>query len=186
MPALAQRLMRAALLASLLGSVGTIGSVATAAAAPLPTAPLLVSPLASSVPNATAGTMARSTLALINRDRALRRLKPLVVDSRLASLALDRARWMAARNLMTHDSAGGTILKAEQARGVRPTMAGECVGWNNATWGTVASRYMYNAWKNSPEHWTLMMSPQFTRIGIGFALRSSGHVTFGSLVFARL
>jgi uncharacterized protein YkwD len=93
---------------------------------------------------------------------------------------------MASHNDMTHTSAGGTLSSAMRSRGIRTSSAGECIGWTNATWGSTSARWLYNAWKHSPEHWGLMMSGKFTKVGIGFAYRSSNRETFGSLVFARL
>jgi uncharacterized protein YkwD len=186
MSALAKRLIGAALLASLVAGISTIGGAASVAAVSQAPSALVSVPTAIPVPSATAAAMARSILMLMNRDRIARGVRPLAVNVRLAGLALERARWMAVRGVMTHNSAGGTILMAEISRGVRPSIAGECVGWTNASWGSTAARYLYDAWKHSPEHWSLMMSSDFTLVGIGFGYRSTGHVTYGSLVFARL
>ena len=100
--------------------------------------------------------------------------------------AFERADWMAVHNLMTHTSAHGSVINAERAHGVRASRAGECVGWTNAPWGYAAYRYLFSAWKQSPGHWDLLMSPLFTRVGIGFAYRSANAYTYGSLVLARL
>jgi len=186
MPALVRRLVPAALLAVIAGSFPMIATAAPIAA---PTAepstihvPVAVVPTVST----TAASMARTVLVLLNRDRDARGLRELVVESRLASLAYDRARWMATRNVMTHTSAGGSVGDAVEARGIRTSLAGECVGWTNATWGSTSARWLYNAWKNSPDHWALMMSPRFTRIGIGFDYHAPDQRTYGSLMFARL
>ena len=35
-------------------------------------------------------------------------------------------------------------------------------------------------WKNSPGHWSLLMSRSYKRIGVGVAYRSSNHSTWGA------
>jgi uncharacterized protein YkwD len=160
--------------------------VPATSAAPVGASTAASTTVPTSTATPTAVSMAKTVLILMNRDRAAHGLKALVVETRLADLAVDRAGWMAVRGVITHDSAGGTILRAEQLRGVRPRLAGECVGWTNAEWGSASARYLYAAWKESPDHWALMMHPSFTHVGIGFSLRESGSVTYGSLVFARL
>jgi uncharacterized protein YkwD len=186
------RLLRAALVASVIAASNTVP--ASAASAPPVSARALSSDTQSlgvpagltPSPSVTARSMARSTLILVNRARAARGLRALVLDSRLATAAFERAAWMAVHNLMTHTSAHGSVINAVRAHGVRASRAGECVGWTNAPWGYAAYRYLFSAWKQSPGHWDLLMSPLFTRVGIGFAYRSANAYTYGSLVLARL
>jgi uncharacterized protein YkwD len=180
------RLSRFALLVvSILSAVSfSLGSAVPVAAA-VGGSPAALVPAATPW-SAVAASMARTVLVLMNRDRAARGLRPLVADTRLNGLATSRAAWMAARDLLSHTSYGGSILTAERHAGVMATFAGECIGWTTATWGSTAARWMYDAWKHSPEHWALMMSSRFTRVGIGFAYRWSGRMTFGSIALARV
>jgi uncharacterized protein YkwD len=141
--------------------------------------------IAGATVTTTAAAMSRSVLVLINRERTARGVPALRVDTRLAALASDRADWMARHGQMSHVSAGGEILRAERSRGLRPSLAGECIGSTNAQWGSVAARYLFGAWRRSSAHWDLMMSPTFTLIGIGFGYRETTGETYGSLVFAR-
>ncbi len=84
------RLLRAALVASVIAA--SIAVPTSAASAPPVSARALSSDTQSvgvpagltPSPSATARSMARSTLVLVNRARAARGLRPLVLDSRLA------------------------------------------------------------------------------------------------------
>jgi uncharacterized protein YkwD len=167
-----RRLLGAALL-----MVTMIGVPQTAGAAVTVTPP---------VASPTAAAMARTVAILLNRDRSARGLQPLRVDSRLTRTALERARWMAARNTLSHTSAHGSVTAAERYWRVPTSFAGECIGWTNASWGSTAARWLYNEWKQSPDHWNLLMSPRFTRVGIGFGYRASGGMTYGSVALARV
>ena len=140
---------------------------------------------AVAIVTATPAAMSRSVLVLINRDRTARGIPPLRADAGLSALASDRADWMARNGRMTHYSAGGDILRAVVARGLKPSMVGECVGWTNATPGRVAARWLFVNWKRSPSHWDLMMSPQFTLIGVGFGYRAATQETYASLILSR-
>jgi uncharacterized protein YkwD len=188
MPAALRRLLQAALLTAAFAVPQTALAAPSAATTATPGFPLaLFGPRATlPVASPTAAAMARTVAILINRDRGSRGLAPLRVDSRLTRTALERARWMAARNRLSHTSAHGSVLAAERYWRVPTTFAGECVGWTTAAWGSTAARWLYNQWKHSPEHWNLLMSSRFTRMGIGFGYRSSGGVTYGSITLARL
>jgi uncharacterized protein YkwD len=185
MPAATRRLLQAALLGIALTALPMLAAPAAAA----PAFPLdAFGPRMVTIPVATAtgASMARTVAILLNRDRTARDLPPLRVDSRLTRTALERARWMAARNTLSHTSAHGSVLAAERYWHVPTSFAGECIGWTTAAWGSTAARWLYNEWKHSPEHWALLMSPRFTRVGIGFGYRSAGGVTFGSVALARV
>jgi uncharacterized protein YkwD len=106
----------------------------------------------------TAGSMDRTVLILVNRDRSSLGLRPLRLDARLATLAAARAGWMAATGTLSHQSSGGDIGRAVRGVGVRASFCGEAIGEANATWGRTVARYLYALWRASPEHWALMIS----------------------------
>jgi uncharacterized protein YkwD len=180
-----RRLPGAALLAAIL-SIAPFTVPTTAAVGPsFPVevfGPTVTIPIASP----TAAAMARTVGILLNRDRGVRGLQPLRIDSRLTRTALERARWKAARNTLSHTSAHGSVMAAERYWHVPTSFAGECIGWTTAAWGSTAARWLYNEWKHSPEHWSLLMSPRFTRVGIGFGYRSASAMTYGTIALARV
>jgi uncharacterized protein YkwD len=130
------------------------------------------------------GSMASTILSALNADRARLGLRSLRVDPRMAGLAADRARWMASTGDLSHSSFGGEVWTALDARGVATYSSGEAIGSTTAAWGNAAASYLYGLWRDSPEHWALMMSGTYNYIGIGLAYRAETAETYGSLVFA--
>jgi uncharacterized protein YkwD len=131
----------------------------------------------------TESSMASTILSLMNDDRMALGLRTLRADGRLAGLANDRAAWMASTGLMSHESYGGDVPDAIRSRGVSTYSSGEAIGSTNAAWGVAAAQYLYGLWKDSPDHWGLMMSDTFNYVGVGVSQASDGQ-TFASLVFA--
>ena len=147
-------------------------------------ASLIVSMGAAIAPAAQASTessMTSTLLTMINSDRAAVGLVALRFDSRLATLAGERAGFMAGTGQLSH---GQEIGEAVRSVGVTPYLAGEAIGDTNATWGVPAVQYIYDLWRGSPQHWALIVSDRFNYIGIGVAYRSESGQTFASLVFA--
>jgi uncharacterized protein YkwD len=129
----------------------------------------------------TAETMESSVITWINRDRSDRGLRPLRYDRNLASVAGIRAAAMASKNTLTH-SAGGDLAKQLASYGVTCYAFGEAIGSSTAEWGLTAATRLYAAWKGSSQHWAMFMSSRYNYVGVGFAYRSSGATTYGSVV----
>jgi uncharacterized protein YkwD len=51
-------------------------------------------------------------------------------------------------------------------------------------WGYDAARSIYLSWKNSPPHWSILMSRGYHRIGVGVAYRSGNHTTWAAAELA--
>jgi hypothetical protein len=126
--------------------------------------------------------MEGSLLSWMNRDRLAHGLRALRLDSRLAALSGDRATWMAARGVLTHQSAGGSVCTAMTSRSITWYRCGEDIGFTTATWGTASAKYIYTLWRHSAPHWALMMSTRYNYVGIGVARQTNGS-TFASIVF---
>jgi uncharacterized protein YkwD len=139
--------------------------------------------LAGPVSASTESSMAGTILAQMNHDRAALGLVALRVDSRVAGVAVHRAEWMASTGTMTHDSYGGAVWDAVEAVGVHDYSSGEAIGSTNAPFGAAAAEYIYGLWRNSPEHWALMMSDSFNYVGVGVGYRGATGDTFASIVF---
>lgn len=118
-----------------------------------------------------------------NRDRAAMGLRPLRLDVRIEALAGERATWMADRGLMTHTSVDGSMCDAYAIRAIQWFFCGEDIGHTRYAWGSQAAASLYSMWRNSPEHWALLMSAEFNYVGVGVAYRSASRTTYASVAF---
>lgn len=132
----------------------------------------------------TESSMATTILSLLNHDRASLGLVALRIDTRLAGLATNRAGWMASTGSMSHDSYGGAVFDAVAKVGVNAWSSAEAVASTNAAFGSEAARYLYDLWRGSQEHWSLMMSGTFNYVGAGVGYNGGTGESFASLVFA--
>lgn len=121
-------------------------------------------------------------LGWVNTERKARSLVPLVRWHPLAVVAGRRATRMAQLNTASH-GAGGDLAAQLRGQGVTWYRMGENVGYSTASWTVDAARHLFQMWKASPGHWSLLMSDRFNYVGVGLAYRSSNKRTFGSVVF---
>ena len=168
--------MRAPRTASLFARL-VLASVALAAVA------TLVGPVAHPQPASasTASYMEGLLVKWINDARASRGIPRLTVGTKLTDYAGDRAAKMASTNKMAHPSCLGCELNA---RDIDWSTCGEVIAGNTYPWGYQAAKTLYNSWKGSSGHWSLLMSRNFKRFGVGVAYRSSSRNTFGAIVLA--
>jgi hypothetical protein len=143
--------------------------------------------LAGSATGASAATVEQSMQAAllksVNASRAELGLRPLRPDSKLGSLAVRRARWMAQRGELSHETFGGSIDTAVKTTGIPWLSAGENVAWASGVAGAAAAQTLFDAWRASPSHWAAITSDTFNYVGVGVALTSSGAETYAALVF---
>jgi uncharacterized protein YkwD len=64
--------------------------------------------------------------------------------------------------------------------GISFRTCGEVLAWTSYPWGYQAAKAIFNSWKSSSTHWSILMSRSFTKIGIGVAYRSSNHTTWAA------
>jgi uncharacterized protein YkwD len=121
--------------------------------------------------------------AWTNRDRAALGLGPLRLDVRLVALAGERATWMADHGLMTHASVDGSLSDALTIRAIRWYSCGEAIGYTTYGWGPRAAASLYSLWRNSPEHWALLMSATYDYVGFGVAYDTATRTTYSSVAF---
>lgn len=123
----------------------------------------------ASTGTATAGSAARSSyadqvVALVNQERAKAGLKPLAVDKSLAAMALDKAKDMYSNHYFDHTSPTyGSPFTMMKSYGISFTYAGE-----NIAMGQKTPQEVMNAWMNSPGHKQNILSPNYTKIGVGY------------------
>jgi uncharacterized protein YkwD len=132
-----------ALLAALL-LVPTGASAAVAA-------PISPTPAASPV-----GSYSDRVLALTNRERTSRRLRPLVLSTCADGYADSWAASLSRAGALSHQPLR-PILTACRARGV-----GE-----NVAYGNVTPEQLVAMWMASPGHRANLLKPEFTHIGVG-------------------
>jgi uncharacterized protein YkwD len=118
-----------------------------------------------------------------SRDRAALGLGPLRLDARLVALAGDRATRMADRGVMSHASVDGSLCDALTIRAISWFSCGEAIGYTTCAWGPRAAASLYSAWRNSPEHWALLMSARSNYVGFGVAYDSASRATYASIAF---
>lgn len=119
----------------------------------------------------TADNMELQLLGLINDARSKKGLVPLRRWGKLADMAGDRAASMARNRTMSHPSCLSCLFNSY---GVQWYRIGEVVSTTSYPWGSQAATSIFNGWKGSSAHWSLLMSSSFNYIGLGVALSSNG------------
>jgi cysteine-rich secretory family protein len=127
----------------------------------------------------TGSTLEAQIVGLVNQHRTARGLRPLRGDLRVADLAGDRAAVLARRGILSH-TAPGDIGSQLRSRRIQWYRYGEVIAYASG-WGSATATRIFNLWKNSASHWSLLMSNRFNYLGAGLAYRSTG-LTFGSIV----
>jgi hypothetical protein len=118
----------------------------------------------------------------INAERSARGLRPLRTHTGLWDLAGDRAARMASTGIKSH-AVAGSLSASLTARGIQRYAYGEDIGYSTAARWTTSSDELFTLWRNSPDHWALMMSSRYNYVGVGLAFRPNTGQTFGSIVF---
>lgn len=114
----------------------------------------------------------RTTLCLVNRERARRGIKRLDGDGRLARSAGRYSSAMVRETFFSHVSPGGgtmldRIKRAGYLDGARGYTVGENLAWGSGRLATPIETV--NAWMNSPGHKANILNRRFDEIGIGVA-----------------
>jgi uncharacterized protein YkwD len=115
---------------------------------------------------------ARTTLCLLNKERASRGLRKLRADARLRRAADRHAGDMVAKRYFDHDSKSGAsfvtrIKRTGWTRARRSWTVGENLGYGSGALAT--PRSMVRAWMHSSGHRANILGRQFKMIGIGVA-----------------
>ncbi|HEX5591166.1 MAG TPA: CAP domain-containing protein [Candidatus Limnocylindrales bacterium] len=136
---------------------------------------------AAPVAAGTAETMEAKLLTLINADRGRLGLVPLRLHAGLLKLAGDRAATLASTGVLSH-AAAGCLSCQLTSRSIQWYGHGEAIGGTGYAWGDPAVTSLFSAWKGSPSHWALFMSPTYNYVGIGVAYRTANANTYASIV----
>jgi uncharacterized protein YkwD len=127
----------------------------------------------------TAANMESRILGWINDARANRGLQPLRFGDKLRDLAGDRASTLARTGDMEHPDCLACMLRN---RDISFDTCAETIAYTTWPWGQEAARSIFNGWKGSSAHWTILMGRDFRRIGIGVAYRNSNNSTWAAAV----
>ena len=101
---------------------------------------------------------------LVNQERSKAGLKALSVDSKLQTMAQDKAADMFKNNYFDHTSPTyGTPFEMMKTYGISYRAAGE-----NIAKGQTSPAQVMNSWMNSSGHKANILSSNFTAIGVGY------------------
>ncbi|MBD0379960.1 CAP domain-containing protein [Paenibacillus sedimenti] len=115
-------------------------------------------------PVSSQSSYADQVVTLVNQERTKAGLKPLAVDKSLAVMALDKAKDMYNNQYFDHTSPTyGSPFEMMSAYGIQYKYAGE-----NIAMGQKTPQDVMKAWMNSPGHRQNILSPNFTKIGVGY------------------
>jgi uncharacterized protein YkwD len=124
-------------------------------------------------------------VTLTNQARASAGLPALKVDGTLKSIARWRSQDMAVRNYFDHaipSPPGGKVFNEMDRRGYCYKVAGENIGWNNASDATATQKIMA-AFMASSGHRAIILGKSWDRIGIGAYKEANGN-KYWTVLFA--
>jgi uncharacterized protein YkwD len=124
---------------------------------------------------APASSSEAGVLAAVNAARTAHGLGPLRLDLTLRSAARSHSADMLRRNYFAH----GAFATRMAAFHVQGRQAGENLAWGSGPYGRAGA--MIREWLASPEHRANLLSPVYSRIGIGL-VRGSFQGTAGATV----
>jgi uncharacterized protein YkwD len=121
-----------------------------------------------------------ATASLLSDYRRANGQPAVEADAKLAALAQDQVRRMAAADKVTHDPGGRGFLQRLKSANYNAARAAENVG---AGYHTLAEAF--SGWRDSPSHNTNMLLPGATRFGIATAYsEKSKYKVFWALLLA--
>jgi len=144
---------------------------------------LAVGPVSHPAPAAasTATYMESLIVKWVNNARANRGIAPLRVGTKLTDLAGDRSATLARTTNLIHPSCLSCVCRTYT---ISFNRCGEAIAWSSYPWGYQAAHSIFLGWKGSPTHWSLLMSRDYHRIGLGVTYRSSDRTTWAAAELA--
>jgi uncharacterized protein YkwD len=122
--------------------------------------------------------LVRSTLCLLNEERAHRGMRGLHLNRRLSKASRRHARDMVRRYYFAHDSLGGGDFVDRIRRTGYLRSAGRWLVGENLAWGAGARSTpdaTMRAWMESPPHRANILNSRFREIGIGVVIGAPVH-----------
>ena len=154
-------------------ATATVTATSTSTPVPTrkPTAASSSSNSSSSECNGTNSRVEADVRALINQQRAAAGLSTLANNSTLASAARGHSQDMAVNNYFSHYGSGDPQSRINGA-GYSSSTIGEILFGATGTLNTAYSAV--SGWMNSSEHREVMLTAEFTDIGVGYWCTTSG------------
>jgi uncharacterized protein YkwD len=103
---------------------------------------------------------------LFNEHRAAHGLAPLAADAKLAEVAAEHSADMLRRGYFAHNDEHGS-WDARIRRSVQRHEVGEILAFGSGDFATPAG--LVKSWMASPEHRTIILTPDLRRVGLGVA-----------------
>jgi uncharacterized protein YkwD len=121
-------------------------------------------------------------LSLINAERQKVGAPPLRINRQLTQAALGQSQDMATHNFFSHTGSNGSESSDRiSAAGYNWSASAE-----NIAAGTSTPLAVFRLWMTSPPHKQIMLDPQYTEVGFGYAYNSqSTYKTYWTADFAK-
>jgi uncharacterized protein YkwD len=133
-----------------------------------------------------ASTADQKAFDLINDQRTSRGLTKLRLDTRILTLANDRAVYMAENDLLSHTHAGGkAVWDLMTDRGIVWYGAGEIIAYNSTTNLTSSAAGAVSQWLHSAPHKAIMLSTAYDYMAFGVAVSSKTGRRYWAGVFLK-
>jgi len=130
----------------------------------------LVIILALSATAASASSFESRVAQLVNAERQKNGLDPLTLDMSISNVARLKSQDMADNNYFSHySSTYGSAGEMMKKQGISFSISGE-----NIASGQRSPEAVVAEWMHSEGHKANILSPDFSRIGVGYATNSNG------------
>jgi len=142
-------------------------------------------PAAASTDSAVASAES-AALTYANDKRTSKGLRPLRLDTRLQTIAHDRAVTMASEDELNHKQADGNSASTlmDQA-GIKRYGAGEIIAFNYPSNYTTSAKTAIQQWIDSSGHYAILMSANYNYVAFGMAVSPDSGRRYWAGVFIK-
>ena len=114
-----------------------------------------------------ADPVSRAVVSRLNAARAAHGLRPLTLSSRLERAARSQSGAMRSRRTLSHGAPNGRVRLTRVCRAMHARTVGETIGWIRSRRAGAQAAGIVRWWMNSAAHRAVLMSPNFSRVGVG-------------------
>lgn len=127
-----------------------------------------------------------AALTYANYQRTSRGLVRLRLDSRLQTIAHERAETMASEDELSHDQADGSnVFDLLSAAGITRYRAGEIIAWNTSSTYTASAKSAIAQWIKSSGHRAILLSSDYNYVAFGMAVSPDSGRRYWAGVFIK-
>ena len=123
--------------------------------------------LSQAVSARAADSVSREVANRINALRVQHGLRPLTLDGRLEQAGRAQSSAMMSRRVLSHGNPDGRTRLTRLCARMHARTIGETIGWIRYRSPGKQAAGIVRWWMRSPPHRAVLMSPTFTRIGVG-------------------